>query len=342
MATRTGSQLPAPRPAWDTVAPGRRGQAALVAGGAVVAVPALVLTLMRVFPPVGDAAALVASFIPYAVPLLGLALVCLLVGLIRARRRQLLGGLVGVVAALLAAQLAWQLPYFVPDGVPVAFPTFALLSLNTFKGEADPDQVLAAAARADVVVLVETTPALVQALDQRGWRERFPFDAGASGGTLSNTAVFSRWPLSDSARVTGGSFDQWLTTVDVPVVGPLRLLAVHPCNPYCGQDLWSSEHRDLLWVSEQNRALPLVVAGDFNAVPDHGPMQDLRRTGLRSAADLVGTGWGPTYPANRLLPPLLAIDHVLLDPRLGATALERVPVAGTDHLGLLARVGRAG
>ncbi|SDT05541.1 Uncharacterized conserved protein YafD, endonuclease/exonuclease/phosphatase (EEP) superfamily [Friedmanniella luteola] len=329
------------RPAWDTVEAGRPGQSALVTVGLLLTVPGLVLTAMRWLPPADDAAALVAAFVPYGLPLLGCALLCLLGALVRARRRSRLAALAGVVALLLGAQVGWQLPYFVPDHRPVPGTTFGLLTLNTYKGEADPEQVRAAAAQADVVVLVEVTSALVRALDARGWRERFPYDAGASGGRVTNTAVFSRFPLSGSEQFGSSFFDQWATTVDVPDVGAVALVAVHPCNPYCGQDRWAREHEDLRRQVQGRLGGPLVVAGDFNAVVDHGPMQQLRRLGLRSGADLVGSGWAPTYPAGRRLPPLLAIDHVLVDPALGVTALERVPVDGTDHLGLLARVGRS-
>ena len=329
------------RSAWDTTEPGRPGQAALVTVGVLLLVPALVLTALRVFPPLDDGPALVASFIPAAVPLLVVALVCLTTALVRARRRAALGALAALVALLLGAQLAWQLPFWVPDDRRVTGPTFTLLTLNTLKGQADPDQLRAVGDRADVVVLVETLPAVVAELEQRGWRERFPHTAGVSASHVTNTIVFSRFPLRDSQRFGNSQFHQWATTVTVPGVGDLRLLAVHPCNPYCGQNRWASDHADLRRVVQQNRELPLVVAGDLNAVPDHGPMQDLRRLGLRSAADLVGAGWAPTYPANRLLPPLLTIDHVLLDDRLAAASVDRVSVTGTDHLGLLAELGKA-
>jgi endonuclease/exonuclease/phosphatase (EEP) superfamily protein YafD len=83
---------------------------------------------------------------------------------------------------------------------------------------------------------------------------------------------------------------------------------------------------------------PLVVAGDFNAVNDHGPMQALQRAGLKSATDVAGAGWLPTYPANRLIPPLLPIDHVLINEDLTATSVTSFAVSGTDHRGLLATI----
>ena len=77
----------------------------------------------------------------------------------------------------------------------------------------------------------------------------------------------------------------------------------------------------------------MVIAGDFNAIDDHGPLQALRLDGLKSATDIVGAGWMPTYPARRLLPLLLPIDHVMINSRLTATSIRTVRIAGTDHLG---------
>jgi endonuclease/exonuclease/phosphatase (EEP) superfamily protein YafD len=86
---------------------------------------------------------------------------------------------------------------------------------------------------------------------------------------------------------------------------------------------------------------PLVVAGDFNAVDDHGPMQALRRAGLKSATDVAGAGWLPTYPANRLFPPLLPIDHIMINKDLTATSVTSFAVSGSDHRGLLATLAGA-
>ena len=118
-------------------------------------------------------------------------------------------------------------------------------------------------------------------------------------------------------------------------------MAVHPCNPYCGENRWSSEHRLVRRTVIDNIDSPLVVTGDFNAVHDHGPMQALQRAGLKSATDVAGAGWLPTYPANRLIPPLLPIDHVLINKDLTATSVTSFAVSGSDHRGLLATLAGA-
>ena len=51
-------------------------------------------------------------------------------------------------------------------------------------------------------------------------------------------------------------------------------------------------------------------------------MRDLYTDGWRSAADLAGAGYVRTYPADRRIPPLIGIDHILVNDRLTATAFS--------------------
>lgn len=326
---------------WDTHRPVRPLQAFLVVGAALLLVPAGTSTVLRVLPPRDDATALVASFIAYGVVGYVAALLLLVVALVRARRRLALGGLCLVVVALTALHLSWLGPFFVRDHRPAVTPTFTIMSLNLYGGHADPDQVDRVADQADVVVLVETTPQALAALQRRGWDQRYPYAVGdVRSGAASDTTIYSRFPL-DPGTLVNTSFQQWLTTVHIPRVGDVRLLAAHPCNPYCGSGRWASEHDTVNRVAQANLDQPLVVAGDFNAVDDHGPMLALRRLGLKSATDVAGAGWLPTWPANRGYPPLLPIDHVMINDRLTATTVATFAVADTDHRGLLATLAGA-
>ncbi len=319
-----------------------RGQGWLLVLAGLSLAPALVLTFLRLVPPTDDATALLASFIPYGLLGYAVALALLLVALLRSRRRRRLGLVVVGVLALTALQVSWQVPFFVSDHRPAVGRPFTLLTLNTLTGTADPDSLMSAAATADVVVLVEITPEGVAALNLRGWDREFPHVAGDLGPGASGTAVFSRFPLSGTTQIRGTEYGQWLTTVAVPGLGAVRLLAAHPCNPYCAPGRWTAEHALLASALRAQGPGPLVAAGDFNAVDDHGPMLTLGRQGLTSATDVLGAGWLPTYPANSRVPPLLAIDHVLLNAGMTATSLRTVDVAGSDHLGLLATLARTG
>jgi len=323
---------------WDTYRAPRRFQAFFVTVGLLFIIPGAVGTALRIFPPRSDGPALVASFIGYAVLAYGVASLCFVIAFLRARSRRLLGVATLVTIGLLATHAVWLAPLFIPDQRPAASTGFTLLSLNLKAGMGDLDQLVTQAAQADVVVLVESTPDALLALKQYDWDQRFPYSIGDIDQLVTNSTVFSRYPLSHTASLPNSSFQQWITSVEVPELGAVRLMAVHPCNPYCGDNLWASEHDSLADIAQPNLGGPLIMVGDFNAVDDHGPMRRLKQMGLESVTDILGKGWLPTYPANTAMPPLLAIDHILINSQLTATSLEAFKVANTDHLGLIARI----
>ncbi|WP_091073333.1 endonuclease/exonuclease/phosphatase family protein [Microlunatus sagamiharensis] len=326
----------AERPAWDSTPTRPRRRRATLVAALLLLVPAVGTTLLRVGAPTDDLGALLASFVPYGLPLYLLALLLLVVALVLSRRRAPVALLTVLVAALTALHVSWVAPFFVPDDRPVVGPSFTVLAQNVYLGRADTERLGEVASGADVVVLSETDRGFLERLQTPGWDARFPYAVGALGGPPSDTTIFSRYPLTDAEPLPGSLATQWVMTVDVPGRSPLRLLGVHPCNPYCAGGAFAGDHAALETAVRDNLSMPLVVAGDLNAIDDHAPLQRLRADGMRSAADLVGAGWVPTWPADRAFPPLLPIDHVLVDDRLTATSLETVRMPGSDHLGLLA------
>lgn len=342
MTRTTGSRLrrpPSPSTgSWDAFRASRPYQSVWVSLGVLFLLPGLVATFLRIVPPSDDAPALVASFISYAVFAYLAALCCFAVALIRARRRQALGVLAALAAGLLGCHLCWLAPLFVPDVRPASTPTFTLMSLNLHNGRADSKAVAQRAQTADVVIFLEATSTAVRQLKPYGWDRRFPYSVGDLEPNFSNTIIFSRFPLTDGVLLAGSKFEQWIATADVPDLGPVRIIAAHPCNPYCGSNLFAVDHARLRAAADANLGVPLIVAGDLNAVDDHGPMRQLRRDGLESATDIVGAGWLPTYPANSTIPPLVPIDHVLVNHFLTATSIQRFQVPGTDHLGLMVQL----
>lgn len=326
--------------AWDSRRHVRAGQGWLVTLGVFAMIPALVATALRVFPPTDDGPALLASFIPYG--LLFWVPACLFLGIaaIRTRRsgmfaRLSLVGLSLVCVVGLLASLSWQLPAFVPDQRPVTTDPFTVESLNVEHGSADPSATAEQVAGADIASFVEATPDWVNALPLR-FREEFPYAVGAPLQNNAGSVIFSRYPITSSEALPASSFQQWAAVINTPQLGSLRYVAVHPCNPYCGPGLWTAEHAELRnWLARQDDT-PTVVAGDFNAVDDQGPMRQLYADGWRSAASLAGAGYVRTYPANKRLPPVIGIDHVLINDRLTATAFTTFTVPSTDHLGVRA------
>jgi endonuclease/exonuclease/phosphatase family metal-dependent hydrolase len=85
--------------------------------------------------------------------------------------------------------------------------------------------------------------------------------------------------------------------------------------------------------------VPVIMAGDFNATLDHARFRALLRLGYADAAVQAGRGlvptWGPR-PGGELA--MLAIDHILLDPRCAVRAVSAHKLPGTDHRALFAKI----
>jgi len=331
---------------WDAPPRVRAGQGLLVVLGLLSLIPAAVATGLRTFPPTDALPALLASFVPYGLVFWLPATLFLTIAAVRARRSRafarvslLLLALVTIVGLLASA--AWEAPAFLPNGGAAGTESVTVVSLNVRHGGADPEATAAGTVSADVVMFVEATPDWVQSLPE-SFRHEFPHAVGAPLQYDNGSVIFSRYPITSSEALPASSFQQWSAIVDTPQLGPLRMVSVHPCNPYCGPGLWTAEHTELRNWLERQDDLATVVAGDFNAVDDHGPMRTLYAEGWRSAADLAGAGFIRTYPANRRIPPLIGIDHVLLNSKLTATSFETFNVPGTDHLGVRAVITGSG
>ena len=332
--------------AWDGSTRVRPGQGLLVVLGLLSAVPAGVASILRIFPPTDGPPALLASFIPYGLVFWLPSVLFLTIAAVRARRSPAFARVSLLVLTLatlvgLLTSIAWEAPAFVPDQVATSTESVTVVSLNVRHGGADPEQVATQATGADVAMFVEATPEWVQSLPET-FRKDFPYAVGAPLQYDSGSVIFSRHPITSSEALPTSSFQQWSAIVNTPQLGPVRMVSVHPCNPYCGPGLWTVEHTELRdWLGRQDD-LATVVAGDFNAVDDHGPMRELYADGWRSAANLAGAGFVRTYPADRRFPPLIGIDHVLLNNKLTATSFDTFHVTGTDHLGVRAVIAGIG
>ncbi len=317
----------------------RRFQPLWVGLGLLALFPSLYAIILRVVPPNEDDAALLASFIAYGNLFGALSLTCFVIALARARHRLLLGGVTVLTAACLTWSLSWQLPLFVPDGRTMTTDPITVLSLNIRVGGAEEAQLAQQAATADIVVLVEVTPGALQVLRDGPMGRRFPYVVPQTDLVDNGSAIFSRFPLSEPRTLPRTSWVMRSTVADVPRLGRLTVVGAHPCNPLCGMDKWVDDHAVLRQYLATLGSGPVLVAGDFNAVDDHAPMRALDADGFESAADIAGAGWLPTYPADRGFPPLLPIDHILLNDRLTASSVSAFTVAGTDHRGLRAEIG---
>lgn len=246
------------------------------------------------------------------------------------------------VAGLVAFGMAvCVLPRALPDfdKGPSEGVELRMLTANLLFSDADPAQIVQLVRDNDVAVLAvqEFTPRGEEALAKAGLGELLPYHQLAPEYGASGTGLYSRYPLVDpGSRRNGGGFQQTYGTIQPPGAAPVYVESVHPLAPahstmFAG---WRSD------IQEQPPAdpdgTPRILLGDFNATLDHKVLRDLIDTGYRDAADAVGKGLVPSWPAHGGSNGLVTIDHVLVDKRIGVRDVEVHDVNETDHRAVFA------
>jgi endonuclease/exonuclease/phosphatase family metal-dependent hydrolase len=226
---------------------------------------------------------------------------------------------------------------------PASGPVLRVLTANLRlgQGEAGPVVEFARRTRADVLFLQELTDDAADRLRKAGLSDLMPYQLTQTvtvGG--KGSGIYARYPLSDGIAVAPAALAQPAARLRLPSGESVQLVCVHALPP---RPAWSRRAVDN-WRNELAALpppgdTPVVLAGDFNATLDHAQFRGLLRRGYADAASQAGTGlvptWGP-LPYGR--PALLAIDHILVDPRCAVrfTAVRRLP--GSDHRVLFAEV----
>lgn len=101
--------------------------------------------------------------------------------------------------------------------------------------------------------------------------------------------------------------------------------------------IWAEMLDELRRWATRHRA---VLMGDFNATADHARFRRLEASGFSDALD--GTGWSATWPAGRLVPPLLRLDHALLSQGLTPRSAGTLSIPGSDHRGVVVDIAPTG
>ncbi|GAB3421314.1 endonuclease/exonuclease/phosphatase family protein [Flindersiella endophytica] len=300
---------------------------------AVLALLGLVAgTAVRAFGLSGGLLAAVVGLTPF----IGLAylLPILLGALGRSRLLAALG-----VAGLLV-HLVWAAPLFVPDQAK-GDRALTVLSANLEYGGGDPATIVRLVREhdVDVVSLQELTDEAMPGIRAAGLDRLLPYRYAVPGPpTPAGSGIWSRYPLSGGVKLEPTRFHNLRATVDI---GQQRLtvVAAHPFPPVGpdGHRLWTRDF-GTLQAALADVDGPAIVAGDFNATPDHRPLRKLYDLGYVDAADSAGSGVVATWPAGSRIPPVLALDHVLVKGEIGVEHFERVRVPGTDHYAVLAEL----
>ena len=318
-----------------------RRSLSLVAAGACAAA-GLLLTLLGAWPHLQFAhrvLAMAGAFVPYGALLWALAGVFTLVG--AAGRWRLLA----LPCALgLALHLAWAAAYLPGTPPQPTASTLRVAALNTLYGKSD---VTVAAQRlreadADVIVLLEVSDPFVETPALAGLLDQYPYRLGrtASGKVgyddASATLVVSRRPMTELAQLDS-AFDQFVLRTSTVDGRDVTVLAVHPMNMVPGTALWRREAETVAAAVRDHRTDPLVVIGDLNATRENATYP-IMAAGLTDAVRQSGAGWQPTFGGSMALPPLIAIDHALVNDQVVAHGFSTFAVPGSDHRGIVVDV----
>lgn len=227
------------------------------------------------------------------------------------------------------------------DGGEVA--ELRVLAANMKLGKAEPEPLVDLVRDLDVDVLSveELTPKLAATLDEAGLRALLPdrvlsTEDGAGGGGL-----YARGGLGPGeVGAIAGGFPLIRERLALPAAAPLELIGVHTTPPVSDQTAdWEA---GLAAVPPPVDSQLRIALGDFNATLDHAPFRELLDRGYADAGSTLGAGLTGTWPANRRMPPFAAIDHVLVDERIGIRDYSVEDLPGSDHRAVFATLSIPG
>jgi endonuclease/exonuclease/phosphatase (EEP) superfamily protein YafD len=254
-----------------------------------------------------------------------------------------------IVASLAAAWcLAPALWSYRPRAEPPALSDDALtiFSVNAQVGRVDPERLRHEIERvdADVVCIIEHHPRLAPTI--AALRERYPHVAESIRDDAFGMAMLSKSPLAEPPRHypdLGIPLREPQIRCVVDVGGRAVVVqGVHTLPPVSIDSL--REQRALLralaaWARAEPR--PVVLCGDLNCTPESQGFAWLRDAGLIDAWGARGVGRGATWPVGKGLfsHAGVRIDHILVGGGLVPASAVLGADVGSDHRGVVARVG---
>ncbi|GAA2359938.1 endonuclease/exonuclease/phosphatase family protein [Nonomuraea africana] len=217
-------------------------------------------------------------------------------------------------------------------------PVLKVLSINLFS-RADAQAVVSLVRELDpdVFSALELGPETVRRLDAAGLDTLMPHRVLQPARGATGSGLFAKHPLTElKGLFTPIGHNMPAATVTLPSGVQAQVVAIHP-NPPLGS-MAAEWNASLAAMPPPSPDVVRVLAGDFNASLDHRAMRDLLAKGYVDAAEAAGVGLTPTWPHGRLLPPLVTIDHVLADRRVGVARVEVRDVPRTDHRAVFAEL----
>lgn len=240
--------------------------------------------------------------------------------------------------ALLIGTVGWHGPQAIPSSsFPLRVVSANVLYTNPAIRQLG-DEI--AAEGADVVVLQEVTGRVLGELEDSAlWRD-YPYRATAPEPLFHGAATFSKFPIITDSTLDVAGYPMLVTDIQTPA-GPVRFVNVHTVAPLATVDahVWAQQFGEMKLIA-QNSPHPIVLAGDFNATTDHSPMERILDASLRDVFREAGSGVGSTWPQwDSLVPPLMRLDHVLVDSSIDSGEIVDRASIGSDHRRLIAEIG---
>lgn len=256
-------------------------------------------------------------------------------------RRRLALATVGVAVAFGIAVLGTPLAF--PDGQPpprAGSVGLDVASVNLWYQNERVDEIpeMLAEVDADVIVFSEYTPDHQETLVSSSLAAQYPHRVERNGERPTGMAVWSRWPLGDSAVLA-----TYHSSHDVVVTGPdgdLRLVAMHMATPFDSLDGWQDDLTIARTIGETTDQ-PTLLIGDLNSSFWHPDYRRVLDAGFVDAHSAAGSGFSTSWPTNRLIPTFVRLDHALTTGGLVSTAVSDLDVPGSDHRGLVVTVAPA-
>ncbi|MEV6031106.1 endonuclease/exonuclease/phosphatase family protein [Nonomuraea sp. NPDC052116] len=214
-----------------------------------------------------------------------------------------------------------------------------VMTINMLFGRADTATImkLVREFRPDVLSTQELTPGAVADLDEAGLKELMPYRVLQDEWSAGGSGLYSRHPVEPLWNVMPPVGHQMpAAMISLPGGKPIEFIDAHPFPPLGPQVIEWNEAMAAFPSTSPDRIR--IIAGDFNASLDHAALRGLLARGYKDAADTVGAGLIPTWPANKRVPPIITIDHVLVDERVGVKEVSVRDVPKTDHRAVLAEL----
>ena len=230
-----------------------------------------------------------------------------------------------------------------PTGGAGNGPRVRVASVSLRKGLVAAGPVIDLVRRYDVDVLSvqELTPESEAALEAAGIGKLLPsahaIPARPGRVPSASGAVWTRLAVLDRGAVPG-TFEQPTVRLAVDGGPDIEVTAVHSAPPASSPSAVRAWTEDLAALPDPEPGVLRVLAGDFNATLDHADLRAVLRRGYADAARAVGGALAWTWRPLRLRFPRLALDHVLVDPRIAVASVDLTTVAGSDHRAVVAEL----